>query len=221
MNWRDLECQTINPCICNSLYRHLFLINHYCLFVCLKWKTCMYLQIFQDDSAYSAACLAAARDLFTLADDHRAIYTTSIPGASGYYKSVKMKVLWQVSMSYKSTPHPYPELRDIISQSKWRYCDRCRCLSFCCCKIWSHYHEITLYQHIAKPYCTLAIIIIIIILGFPYINLVSGTLTSWVIFRQGSQSNQCKFLSIFLLETNLFRDWFLAVVNLRLRVHNM
>ena len=33
MNWRDLECQTINPCICNSLYRHLFLINHYCLFV--------------------------------------------------------------------------------------------------------------------------------------------------------------------------------------------
>ena len=36
MNWRDLECQTINPCICNSLYRHLFLINHYCLFVCLR-----------------------------------------------------------------------------------------------------------------------------------------------------------------------------------------
>ena len=35
MNWRDLECQTINPCICNSLYRHIFLINHYCLFVCL------------------------------------------------------------------------------------------------------------------------------------------------------------------------------------------
>ena len=36
MNWRDLECQTINPCICNSLYLHLFLINHYCLlFVCL------------------------------------------------------------------------------------------------------------------------------------------------------------------------------------------
>ena len=35
MNWRDLECQTINPCICNSLYRNLFLINHYCLFVCL------------------------------------------------------------------------------------------------------------------------------------------------------------------------------------------
>ena len=32
MNWRDLECQTINPCICNSLYRHLFLINHYCFF---------------------------------------------------------------------------------------------------------------------------------------------------------------------------------------------
>ena len=36
MHWRDLECQTINPCICNSLYSHLFLINHYCLFVCLK-----------------------------------------------------------------------------------------------------------------------------------------------------------------------------------------
>ena len=36
MNWRDLECQTINPCICNSLYRHIFLINHYCLFVCLS-----------------------------------------------------------------------------------------------------------------------------------------------------------------------------------------
>ena len=35
MNWRDHECQTINLCICNSLYRHLFLINHYCLFVCL------------------------------------------------------------------------------------------------------------------------------------------------------------------------------------------
>ena len=35
MNLRDLECQTINPCICNSLYRHIFLINHYCLFVCL------------------------------------------------------------------------------------------------------------------------------------------------------------------------------------------
>ena len=34
MNWRDLECQTINPCICNSLYRHIFLINHYSLFVC-------------------------------------------------------------------------------------------------------------------------------------------------------------------------------------------
>ena len=30
MHWRDLECQTINPCICNSLYRHLFLINHFC-----------------------------------------------------------------------------------------------------------------------------------------------------------------------------------------------
>ena len=30
MNWQDLECQTINPCICNSFYRHLFLINHYC-----------------------------------------------------------------------------------------------------------------------------------------------------------------------------------------------
>ena len=39
MNWRDLECQTINPCICNSLYRHLFLINHYCLFVCLISST--------------------------------------------------------------------------------------------------------------------------------------------------------------------------------------
>ena len=25
---------TINPCICNSLYRHIFLLNHYCLFVC-------------------------------------------------------------------------------------------------------------------------------------------------------------------------------------------
>ena len=35
MNWRDLECQTINPWICNSLYLHSFLINHYCLFVCL------------------------------------------------------------------------------------------------------------------------------------------------------------------------------------------
>ena len=35
MNWRDLECQTINPCIGNSLYSHLFLINNYCLFVCL------------------------------------------------------------------------------------------------------------------------------------------------------------------------------------------
>ena len=35
MNWRDFEYQTISPCICNSLYRHLFLINHYCLFVCL------------------------------------------------------------------------------------------------------------------------------------------------------------------------------------------
>ena len=33
MNWRDLECQTINPCICNSLNRHHFLINNYCLFV--------------------------------------------------------------------------------------------------------------------------------------------------------------------------------------------
>ena len=36
MNWRDLECQTINPCICNSLYRRLFLINHYYLFVSLR-----------------------------------------------------------------------------------------------------------------------------------------------------------------------------------------
>ena len=34
MNWRDLECQTINPCICNSLYRHIFLINHYCCCCC-------------------------------------------------------------------------------------------------------------------------------------------------------------------------------------------
>ena len=38
MNWRDLECQTINPCICNSLYGHLFLINHYCLFACLDYE---------------------------------------------------------------------------------------------------------------------------------------------------------------------------------------
>ena len=30
--------QTINPCISNSLYRHIFLINHYCLFVCLFTK---------------------------------------------------------------------------------------------------------------------------------------------------------------------------------------
>ena len=39
MNWRDLECQTINPSICNSLYRHLFLIYHYCLFcvICVLW----------------------------------------------------------------------------------------------------------------------------------------------------------------------------------------
>ena len=29
-----LECQTINPCICNSLYSNIFLINHYCLFEC-------------------------------------------------------------------------------------------------------------------------------------------------------------------------------------------
>ena len=35
MQLRDLECQTINPCICNSLYCYRFLINHYCLFVCL------------------------------------------------------------------------------------------------------------------------------------------------------------------------------------------
>ena len=36
MYLRDLECWTINPCICNCLYRHLFLINNYCLFVCLS-----------------------------------------------------------------------------------------------------------------------------------------------------------------------------------------
>ena len=34
MHWRDRECQTSNPCIWNSLYRHLFLINHYCCFRC-------------------------------------------------------------------------------------------------------------------------------------------------------------------------------------------
>ena len=34
MNWRDLECRTINPFTCNSLYRHLFLINHYCCCCC-------------------------------------------------------------------------------------------------------------------------------------------------------------------------------------------
>ena len=43
MPWRDLENQTINPCICNSLYRHLFQINLYCLFVCLFVLCCQYL----------------------------------------------------------------------------------------------------------------------------------------------------------------------------------
>ena len=45
MNWRVLECQTINPCICNSFYRHLFLINHYSLF-------CLFVSIYLEvDSA--------------------------------------------------------------------------------------------------------------------------------------------------------------------------
>ena len=35
MHWRNHECQTINPCICNSLYRHHFLINHYCCCCCI------------------------------------------------------------------------------------------------------------------------------------------------------------------------------------------
>ena len=42
MNWRDLECQTINLCICNYLYRHIFIINNYCLFVkCRNNRICV------------------------------------------------------------------------------------------------------------------------------------------------------------------------------------
>ena len=37
MHWRNFECQTINTYLCNSFYRNLFLLNHYCLFVCIYW----------------------------------------------------------------------------------------------------------------------------------------------------------------------------------------
>ena len=36
MHWRDLECQTINPCICNCLYCHIFLRKNYCCLLLLK-----------------------------------------------------------------------------------------------------------------------------------------------------------------------------------------
>lgn len=62
--------------------------------------------VFADDSSYSSACLEAARDLFSLADDHRGIYTDSIPAAAGYYNSFSGygdELGWAAAWMYKAT----------------------------------------------------------------------------------------------------------------------
>jgi hypothetical protein len=62
--------------------------------------------LFSDDATFSAACLEAAVDLYNLADQYRAIYTASIPAASGYYDSFSGygdELAWSAIWLYKAT----------------------------------------------------------------------------------------------------------------------